>query len=257
MKPFEVQNEQLREFNIINVTITNRHFKTPVVTKLIVVRNICSPISNQTLEVAITTHDPLRDLPLVDLNNNGDNNFNIDILIGRKFYWSLVSGNIRKRRTGPIALKTTQEWVSSANVGVSSFRNEYVSTHILKLGFAKVETSVDAFSKRDQILLNEVRKFSEIEDVSSKTCMNRLDQGDRINELFKSSIEFGNGHYTVGLPWKTDTLMLPDNFVPSKYKLELLVKRLNRQPMFLQKHDDIIKKQEKTGIVEPVNILKL
>ena len=87
--------------------------------------------------------------------------------------------------------------------------------------------------------------------------MNRLDQGDRINELFKSSIEFGNGHYTVGLPWKTDTLMLPDNFVPSKYKLELLVKRLNHQPMFLQKHDDIIKKQEKTGIVEPVNILKL
>ena len=56
-KPFEGQNEQLREFNIINATITNRHFKNPFDTELIFVRNICSPISNQTTEVAKTTHD--------------------------------------------------------------------------------------------------------------------------------------------------------------------------------------------------------
>ena len=78
----------------------------------------------------------------------------------------------------------------SGNVGVSSFRNKHVSTHILKLGYAKVETSVDTFSKRDQVLLNEAKKFWEIEDVSSKQCMNHLDQGDRIHESFKSSIEF-------------------------------------------------------------------
>ena len=43
------------------------------------------------------------------------------------------------------------------SVGVSFFRNKHVSTHILKLSYAKVETSVDTFSKRDQILLNEVK----------------------------------------------------------------------------------------------------
>ena len=82
MRPFEGQNEQLREFNIINATNTNRHFKNPVDTERIVVSNISSPIYNQTVEVAKITHDHLRDLPLADFNNNGDNNLNIDILIG-------------------------------------------------------------------------------------------------------------------------------------------------------------------------------
>ena len=98
-----------------------------------------------------------------------------------------------------------------------------------------------------------MKKFWEIEDVNSKTCMNHLDQGDRIHKLFKSSIECWDGLYTVGLPWKTDTLMLPDNFAPSKRRLESLVKGLKRQPVLLQKYDDIIKEQEKTGITEPVN----
>ena len=47
--------------------------------------------------------------------------------------------------------------------------------------------------------------------------------------------------------------MLPDNFATSKRRLEPLVKRLKRQPELLQKYDDIIKEQEKTGIIEPVN----
>ena len=71
--------------------------------------------------------------------------------------------------------------------------------------------------------------------------MNHLDQGDRIHESFKSSIEFGDGHYTVGLPWKTYTLMLPDNFASSKQRLESLVKRLRRQSALLKKYDDIIR----------------
>ena len=75
---------------------------------------------------------------------------NIDILIGGDFYWSFVSGNVRQGRTGPIALETTG-WVLRGNVGVSSFKNEHFSTHSLRLARAKVETSADTFSKRDQI----------------------------------------------------------------------------------------------------------
>ena len=51
--------------------------------------------------------------------------------------------------------------------------------------------------------------------------------------------------------------MLPDNFAPGKQRLESLVKRLKRQPALLQKYDDVIKEQEKTGIIEPVNDLEI
>ena len=47
--------------------------------------------------------------------------------------------------------------------------------------------------------------------------------------------------------------MLPDNFALSKRKLESLVKRLKGQPVLLQKYNDIMNKQEKTGITEAVN----
>ena len=114
---------------------------------------VCSPISNQTIEVAKSTQDHPRDLPLADFINNGGNNLGIDVLIGGDFYWSFVSGNIQKGRTGPIDLETSLGWMLSSNAGVSSSRNEHVSTHILKLGCAKVETSVDTFSKSDQICL--------------------------------------------------------------------------------------------------------
>ena len=40
--------------------------------------------------------------------------------------------------------------------------------------------------------------------------------GVKIFELFKSSIEFEDRHHTVGLPCNTDTLIIPDNFIPSK-----------------------------------------
>ena len=46
--------------------------------------------------------------------------------------------------------------------------------------------------------------------------------------------------------------MLPDDFAPSKQRLESLV-RLKCQLALLKKYDDIIKDQEKTGITEPVN----
>ena len=51
--------------------------------------------------------------------------------------------------------------------------------------------------------------------------------------------------------------MLPDNFAPSKQRLESLVKRIKCQPALLQKYDDIIKEQEKTGIIKPVNDLDI
>ena len=47
--------------------------------------------------------------------------------------------------------------------------------------------------------------------------------------------------------------MLPDNFAPSKQRLESLVKRLKRQSALSKNYDDIIKAPEKTGIIEPVN----
>ena len=51
--------------------------------ELIVVRkDMLTDFYPNHIEVAKTTYDRLWDLPYGDFNNNGDNNLNIDILIG-------------------------------------------------------------------------------------------------------------------------------------------------------------------------------
>ena len=57
----------------------------------------------------------------------------------------------------PIALETTLGSVLSSSIGVSTYKNEHVSKHIVKLGIMKVETFLDSYSERDQILLKEVK----------------------------------------------------------------------------------------------------
>ena len=79
----------------------------------------------------------------------------------------------------------------SGNVGVLPLINEHVSTHVFKLGCTKVETSVDTFCKRVQILLNEVKKFWKIEDFNSKPCMNHLDQEDKIHSRSNLPLNLG------------------------------------------------------------------
>ena len=58
--------------------------------------------------------------------------------------------------------------------------------------------------------------------------------------------------YTVQLPWKTDSLMLPDNFLASKQRLTWLLKRLKQKPELLNEYKETIAKQEKQGIIVTV-----
>ena len=71
-------------------------------------------------------------------------------------------------------------------------------------------------------------------------------------DSLQSSIKFENGRYTVQLPWKTDSLMLPDNFLQSKQRLISLLKRLTQKPELLNEYNEIISTQEKEGIIETV-----
>ena len=60
------------------------------------------------------------------------------------------------------------------------------------------------------------------------------------------------GRYKVQLPFKEDHELLPDNFALCKSRLVSLLKRLNLQPEVLKHYNDVIRDQEKQGIVKPV-----
>ena len=97
-------------------------------------------------------------------------------------------------------------------------------------------------------MLDEIKKFWEIEDIfdSSSNSTNSFIHEKRFDFL-QSSVKFENGRYTIQLPWKTDSPMLPDIFLPSKANYSLL-KRLKQKLEVLNVYNDIISNQEKESL---------
>ena len=54
-------------------------------------------------------------LKYLKLSDSSDSNFNcyVDILISADYYWDFVSGNIKRRNSGPVAVETILGWVLS------------------------------------------------------------------------------------------------------------------------------------------------
>ena len=74
----------------------------------------------------------------------------------------------RRGLRGPVAEETSLGWVLSGCVGSSLVSSDFVSTHILKLSeasYAEAETIHSSIHERDQVLLGEVKKFGELEDI--------------------------------------------------------------------------------------------
>ena len=73
---------------------------------------ICEPLSTQSITCAIETYSHLSNLELAD-PPSGDEELNIDILIGSEYYWKLVTGEVIRGDGGPTAVHTKLGWVLS------------------------------------------------------------------------------------------------------------------------------------------------
>ena len=69
------------------------------------VPTICSPIYNQSIKAALEEYPHLYGLNLaVGSTLSGDNDVEVDILIGTDYYWKFVSGTIKRgNKPGPVA----------------------------------------------------------------------------------------------------------------------------------------------------------
>ena len=66
---------------------------------------ICDPLQSQSIAEATHTYAHLRGLELADYGT-GEDNVEVDILVGSDKYWSLVSGRVVRGEHGPIAIET-------------------------------------------------------------------------------------------------------------------------------------------------------
>ena len=207
----------------------------------------------QFIDVAKTTYQHLSGLELAD-TNNGETELGADVLIGVDFYWNFFTDQ-RVRATngqiGPVAENTILGWVLSGPCDVSPIHvsTHHVLTHVLQVGGEPppLRDETRKTSGRDLHLIEEVKKFWEVEDVDEVP-------NEKILDDFSKSITYiaSRQQYQVGLLWKTDPKILPDNFSMALRCLYSTFARLKKKDGHLVRYDKIIRDQLDEGIIELV-----
>ena len=86
--------------------------------------------------------------------------------------------------------------------------------------------------------------------ITSKVAMSVEDQ--RALTQMESSVKLVNGHYQLGLPWKHNTVNLPNNREFAMGRLRYLKKRFQRNPDLFEKYKDTIDGYVSSGYARKV-----
>ena len=242
IKTFGDSEGTVRTCDIVQFCVRSPYNSICLYVSAYVVPIVCAPIKNQAINFAIRNYPHLTGLWFADFPANIDDALNCEVLIGSNFYWHFMSGQCRRGEGGPIALESCLGWILSGPVydcpASASTEVNLTDTHVLTL----------ASNERgeERLLEQQVANFWNLESIGiSKDELS-------LYETFQDEIEFINGRYQVGLPWKQDHPVLPDNYALCKRRLQSTLAKLKANPPLMNDYRQIMKDQEERGIIERV-----
>ena len=108
------------------------------------VPTICEPLVGQPIAACVEQYPHLTGLELADSSSGGPS-MSVDILIGSDYYWHLVTGDICRGVSGPVAVHTKLGWVlsgpTSQNTSDPKLSVTNLSVHVLHAESQPVEPS--------------------------------------------------------------------------------------------------------------------
>ena len=165
---------------------------------------ICSPISNQSIKVALEEYPHLRGLNLADtpsMSNSSD--VEVDILIGADYYWKFITGTTKRgAKPGPVAVLTKLGWVLSGPVIQENQRNPSCTTNLNATHVLRIDAEPVMINSTDS-LYNQLEKLWDLETL-----------GIRHNEFttesrFMEEINFDGKQYEIKLPFREEHPLPP------------------------------------------------
>ena len=181
----------------------------------------------------------LSGLPLADTTDSHDR-LQIDILLGSDYYWTLLTGEVKRGSSGPVGVQTELGWVLSGPVDTPTQEHNQTTlvTHTLH-----VENLAQTTESK---VLDQLKSFWELESFG-------ITNSERsVLDSFQNGISFVDGRYEVCLPWKNQDQVIPDNYQLCLRRLWALLRRLRDKPEILREYNSIIHTQRESGIVEYV-----
>ena len=196
-------------------------------------------IANVHIEIVKMDYPYLKKLYFSDVDRTQED-LECHILIGSNFIWEFQKGQtIRGGPNEPVAVQTTLGWVLSGPL-----KGRKANSSDTQVNF--VQSSI----KQEKMELEE--RVSKLWDLDSLG----IRESHEVHEQLLDNISFTGERYSVGLPWKVGHNELPDNYDRCYYRLQTLLKRLRSDPDILGKYDEIIREQEKAGIIQRVTNLE-
>ncbi len=160
----------------------------------------------------------LKNVQLRDINSA------VGLLIGNDIPAALEPKEVIERHgKGPYAIRTVLGWTVNGPLGRSRAEPHNVN-----------------FIRADTNLSKQFQKFCDME-FNDSTYHGRAEMSKedfRALSLIEDSARLNDGHYEIALPWKESPPSLPYNRPLAEHRLNLLKKRLQRNPDLLKKYSD-------------------
>ncbi|XP_072929551.1 uncharacterized protein [Epargyreus clarus] len=97
--------------------------------------------------------------------------------------------------------------------------------------------------------INEQRRIdSKAVKIQIKEKINKYDK--RASDIFEATARRKDGHFEVGLPWKTDNPTLPDSYEQAYKRLRTLEKKMENEPTFKKEYSAQVANLLKKGYAE-------
>ncbi|XP_060555869.1 uncharacterized protein LOC132716581 [Ruditapes philippinarum] len=171
---------------------------------------------------------------------SGDEDFDIEILIGADHYWDVIQDQVI-RGDGPTAILSKIGYLLSGPLKTGTLIN---STSI-------PVSMMNVITMKTQDVVN-LEKFWEVESIGVEQKPNQQLNFEKTREYQDNSITYSNGQYIAKLPWKDDHPFLSSNENISRRRTMNVINRLKKDPELLKKYGDIIYEQEQRGFIEKV-----
>ena len=174
---------------------------------------ICSPLTDQRIEVVEDIFPILKNLDLSDISRNDRD---IDLLIGADYYWCVVEGETKRCGTeGLVAINSKLGWLLS---GPYEWNNQdsaavnLATTHVLSIEFNE--------EQEEALLSSEIEKFWNLDTVGIKH------NETSVYERIMDEVKFKEGRYEVRLPFKEDHPLIEDQYASTLTRLKRLKTKL-------------------------------
>eukprot|EP00795_Rhopilema_esculentum_P000685 gene685-10393_t len=200
---------------VVQDTFKPEENKQPELISTLVVPYICSPVQRH--EIAMTQKAfPHLDGLQISEDPDVDAGKDVDILIGCDESIKFFTGEVRtdEYQKGPTAMNTSLGWVlygPGATIRDKQINGQSTETYLLKVEC----TSED--------LDSQLNKFWDFETIGIR-------DKETVAESFEKNVSFTDGKYSVVLPFKENSPVLPDNFENSVNRLNSTLKRLKKTP---------------------------